>query len=70
MRRWKRGFWEIAHQAGVPIVPAFLDFSKRQVYIGETVWTTDDSEADILRIRRMFKKEMAKMPENFVEVEN
>ena len=69
-KRWKRGFWEIAHQAGVPIVPAFLDFSKREVRIGEAIWTTDDAEADILKIRRLYRKEMAKVPENFVEVEN
>lgn len=69
-KRWKRGFWEIAHQARVPIVPAFLDFGKREVRIGEAFWTTDDAEADILKIRRLYKKEMAKMPENFIEVEN
>lgn len=69
VKRWKRGFWEIAHQAGVPIVPSFLDFKNRQVYLGETVWTTEDAEADILKLRRMYKKEMAKIPENFVEVE-
>ena len=68
-KRWKRGFWEIAHQAGVPIVPAFLDFGKREVRVGEAFWTTDDCEADIRYIRSLFKKEMAKHPEQFVEVE-
>ena len=68
-KRWKRGFWEIAHQAGVPIVPAFLDFSRREISIGEAIWTTDDCEADILKIRRLYKKEMAKVPENFIEAD-
>ena len=67
-KRWKRGFWEIAHRAGVPIVPAFLDFGKREVYLGETVWTTDDYEADIKKIRLLYKKEMAKYPEKFIEL--
>ena len=70
VHRWKRGFWEIAHQAGVPIVPAFLDFKKREVRIGEAFWPTDDHEADILKIRSLFKKEMAKNPENFIEVDS
>lgn len=70
VHRWKRGFWEIAHQAGVPIVPAFLDFGKKEIRIGETFWTTDDYEADIRKIRSLYKKEMAKRPENFVEIEN
>ncbi len=67
--RWKRGFWEIAHRAGVPIVPAFLDFGKREVRIGEPFWTTDDSEADIRYIRSLYRKEMAKHPDQFVEVD-
>ncbi len=70
VHRWKRGFWEIAHQAGVPIVPAFLDFRNKKIYLGETMWTTDNHEADIQKIRSLFKKEMAKRPENFIEVEN
>ena len=69
VHRWKRGFWEIAHQAGVPIVPAFLDFRNKKIYLGETMWTTDDHEADIQKVRSLFKKEMAKRPENFIEVE-
>ncbi len=66
-KRWKRGFWEIAHQAGVPIVPAFLDFGQKKIYIGDPIWTTDDAEADILKVRSLFRKEMAKHPEQFVE---
>jgi 1-acyl-sn-glycerol-3-phosphate acyltransferase len=69
VKRWKRGFWEIAHQAQVPIVPAFLDFGKRQISIGEAIWTTDDAEADILKIRSLYRKEMAKHPEQFIEVD-
>ena len=70
VRRWKRGFWEIAHQAGVPIVPAFLDFGNKKIWVGEPIWTTGDMEADMLKIRSLFKKEMAKHPENFIEIEN
>ena len=67
-KRWKRGFWEIAHRAGVPIIPAFLDFGRKEVRIGEPFYTTDDSEADILAIRRLYRKEMAKRPDKFIEV--
>ena len=70
VKRWKRGFWEIAHQAGVPLVPSFIDFSKKEVSIGEAIWTTDDYEADLLKVRRMYKKEMAKYPELFIEIES
>ncbi|MBQ2510713.1 MAG: 1-acyl-sn-glycerol-3-phosphate acyltransferase [Bacteroidales bacterium] len=68
-RRWKRGFWEIAHRAGVPIVPAFLDFQHRTIHLGDAFYTTDDADADILYIRSLFSKEMAKHPDQFIEIE-
>lgn len=67
-KRWKRGFWEIAHQAGIPIVPAYLDYSKKEIGLMETIWTTDDYEADLVRLRSLYKKEWAKYPEQFIEL--
>ena len=69
VHRWKRGFWEIAHRAQVPIIPAFIDFGRKTISIGEAIATTDDAEADILRVRRLYKKEMGRHPEKFIEVE-
>lgn len=66
--RWKRGFWEIARQANVPIVPAYWDFKKKEIGIFDTFWPTDDFEADVKAIRRHYRKEMAKYPDNFVEL--
>ena len=68
VRRWKRGFWEIAHRAGVPIVPAYIDFGRRRIWLGEALWTGDDAEADICEVRRGFRCEMARHPEGFVEL--
>ena len=68
VRRWKRGFWEIARQAGVPIVPACIDFSKKEIWLEEAIWPTDDYEADLRRVRSYFRAEMAKHPEGFVDV--
>ncbi len=67
-KRWKRGFWEIAHQAGVPVVPAYIDFSKKEVGIFPTITTTDDYEADLARLRSLYRKEMAKHPDQFIEL--
>ena len=68
-KRWKRGFWEIAHQAGVPLVPAYWDFKKKEIGLFETIWTTDDYEADLRKVRSLYRKEMAKYPDQFIEVE-
>ena len=67
VKRWKRGFWEIAKQAGVPIVPACIDFSKKEIWLEEAIWPTDDYEADLQRVWSLYRKELAKYPERFVE---
>ena len=68
VKRWKRGFWEIARQAGVPIVPAFIDFSRKKVGIFESMMPGDDFEADVAKIRALYRKEMAKRPGQFIEI--
>lgn len=43
---WKTGFWHIARQAGVPIIPVALDYANRTMRIGEPVEATDSMKAD------------------------
>lgn len=77
--QWTEGFWEIAYQAGVPIVPTYIDFKRKEIGAFEKIeisvakGVTDEErrkarKADTLKIRKFYKKEMAKYPENFVEV--
>ena len=70
VQRWKRGFWEIARQAGVPIVPAYIDFGKKEIGLFDSIVPSDDFEADVRRIRALYRKDMAKRPEQFVEVDD
>lgn len=65
--RWKRGFWEIARQAGVPIVPAYIDYGKKEIGLFDTYYPTDNYEKDMTAIRRLYHKDMARHPEMFVE---
>lgn len=45
---WRTGFYWIAHQAGVPIKIALLDYSKKQVNFSvPNIITTGDIEADM-----------------------
>ena len=62
-------FWEIAKQAGVPIVPACIDFGKKEIWLEKAIWPTDDYEADLMKVRRCFHASMAKYPDHFIEVE-
>ena len=67
VKRWKRGFWEIAHGAGVPVVPTYIDFQKKEIGAFDKVDLTNDRDADIRRIHSLYKKSMAKYPEDFIE---
>ena len=53
--RWKPGFWHIARNAGVPVVPAYFDYATRTLGIGPPFELTDDMHADIARIQRWYK---------------
>jgi 1-acyl-sn-glycerol-3-phosphate acyltransferase len=64
---WRTGFHSIARGAGVPIVPAWLDHARREIGIGEPITPSDDLEADMARLRRAFRSEMARHPSKYAE---
>lgn len=63
---WKTGFHRIAVGAQMPILPVSFDFSRRTITIMSLVMPTDDVAADMTRLRRRFRPEMARHPELFV----
>jgi len=65
---WKKGFWQIAKKANVPIVPAYLDFKNKTIGVFDTIYPSDDLDADLKKVRSLYKKEMAKYPEMFFEL--
>lgn len=55
VERWKPGFWHIARNAGVPVVPAYFDYANKVIGIGPPFELGDDMHADIARIQRWYK---------------
>lgn len=51
---WKRGFYHIAKNSGIPIVFAVVDGKKKALCIGQVFEPTDDMELDIQNIRSHF----------------
>ncbi|RLA44656.1 MAG: acyltransferase [Gammaproteobacteria bacterium] len=62
---WKSGFYHIARQAGVPIVPSFLDFSRKRGGFGPPLETTDDARADMQYFRDFYTGMKGKFPDKF-----
>jgi 1-acyl-sn-glycerol-3-phosphate acyltransferase len=63
--RWKTGFYHVAVGAGVPIVPVSFDYTRKVITLWPAFTPTGDIEADIEKLQAIYKREMAKRPENF-----
>jgi 1-acyl-sn-glycerol-3-phosphate acyltransferase len=69
VRYWKRGFYEIARGAGVPVVLAFVDFRQRRVGVGPALELTGDVGADMARIGAFYSQVAARHPDRVGPVE-
>ena len=54
VKRWRTGFWHIAHDAGVPIVTAYFNYPDKTIGVGPLFHTGDDMEADLVRLREFY----------------
>jgi 1-acyl-sn-glycerol-3-phosphate acyltransferase len=53
--RWKTGFYQIAAQAGVPILPVGFDFREHVVRLMPPFHPSGDLEGDLPRIQALFQ---------------
>lgn len=67
-RPWKTGFHRIAVAAGVPVVPAWIDYQHRVVGVGAPVTMTGELEADLARLGAHYHAGMARYPAQYVGV--
>ena len=62
---WKSGFYYIALEAKVPIVPVAFDYRLKEVGLGEPIALSGDREADVELFRRFYQNVTPKRPERF-----
>jgi 1-acyl-sn-glycerol-3-phosphate acyltransferase len=53
--KWKNGFWRIAHEAGVPILPVYFHYPQKTIGFGPLIHPGDDLGADMARIREFYR---------------
>jgi 1-acyl-sn-glycerol-3-phosphate acyltransferase len=53
--KWKSGFWRIAREAGVPILPVYFHYPERTIGFGPLIYPGDDQDADMARIREFYR---------------
>jgi 1-acyl-sn-glycerol-3-phosphate acyltransferase len=62
---WKSGFYRIAHEAGVPILPVGFDYSRRVVFFAPLFHPTGDYDKDLPVLRAHYRPEMGFKPQNY-----
>ncbi|GAB5451919.1 MAG: lysophospholipid acyltransferase family protein [Halioglobus sp.] len=62
---WKSGFYHIARQARVPIVPSFLDFGLKRGGFGPPLHLSGNLQRDMQSLRDFYHDMKGKFPHNF-----
>ena len=60
--KWKTGFYYIALQAKVPIIPIAFDYGKKEVTINHPFYPTGQIEADFKVLEKKFTNVIGKFP--------
>jgi 1-acyl-sn-glycerol-3-phosphate acyltransferase len=60
-REWKTGFYHIAVQAGVPIIPVVMDYARKTVTATAVVHPTGDFAADMAVIKAPYRDAVGKV---------
>lgn len=69
-RHWKTGFHRIARGAGIPIVPGYLDYERKVLVFHPAITASDDVQADMRRIRSLYRNARPKHPERWIAPED
>lgn len=64
-KRWKRGFYYMAVEAGVPLILVAMDYKKKTVYMEKVFTPTGDYKKDIIEIKDYYRNFTGKNPKNF-----
>ena len=64
-KQWKRGFYQIATQAGVPILPSYFDFKRRVIGVGPLFYPTGNYEKDLFELQKFYVGITARHPDQF-----
>ncbi|VAW31041.1 Acyltransferase [hydrothermal vent metagenome] len=53
--RWRTGFYHIAHQANIPIVPVIADYGRKALIITEPFTPSGDVETDLPQLQARYQ---------------
>jgi 1-acyl-sn-glycerol-3-phosphate acyltransferase len=62
---WKKGFYNISKSANVPIIPAYFDYSRKIIGIGDAHFAEATFEEEMDRLKLFYKGVQPKHPQRF-----
>jgi len=62
---WRTGFYRIAEATGVPIVPVWFDWSRREIGINPPIRVSGNLASDVAALQALYRPEMARNPKGF-----
>ena len=65
VKEWKTGFLRIAKEINAEIVPASLDYSKKEILLGKVFRLSGDNQKDILDLKKYYSAFKPKHPEKY-----
>ena len=65
VKEWKTGFLRIAKEINAQIVPASLDFAKKEILLGKVFKLSGDNKKDILDLKKYYSIFKPKHPEKY-----
>jgi 1-acyl-sn-glycerol-3-phosphate acyltransferase len=65
VERWKTGFYHIAIKANVPIVLAYIDYSRKVTAIDRVIYPTGDVEKELSAIQAFYADITGKNPDQW-----
>ncbi len=68
VERWKMGFYYIAREASVPIVPIVLDYGRKQIAIGQPIAAVHDINIVKAQLSEFYKGAIGRHPQNYTPI--
>ncbi len=65
VKQWKRGFYFISQQAGVPMELGYIDYKRKEGGLGPLIYPSGDYEKDLEKIQDFYRDKTARYPEKF-----
>jgi 1-acyl-sn-glycerol-3-phosphate acyltransferase len=63
--KWNKGFYYMAKKANVPIVAAYIDYSKKEIGVKAIIYDVDDFKSVMQQVNSIYKDVKGKNPDQF-----